>query len=343
VPRTSDSPPSVDRPSGDGDHENDPLELPISGLIESAMLVQFGRATACSPSMRQTLSLLDRLARTDVTITLIGETGTGKDLLAQTVHQSSRRERGSFVVLDCGGLGPGSAERELIGHDDLGASGSTAEYIGALERAHEGTLFINDVGELPLELQTRLLRVLDSRSVRRRGTERDRPVDVRVIAAANRDLEPEVAAGRFRQDLYFRLAAAVVRIPPLRERSEDIPLLVARLLADLGRDDVQLSPATYDWLRTRAWPGNVRELKNLLAYGLACVDRVAIEVDDLRALPPASEASWLDRLPLAGFSLARLEQAAIQQTLAQSGGNKMLAARTLGIAVSTLYEKLKRY
>jgi DNA-binding NtrC family response regulator len=295
--------------------------------------------------MRQTLTVLSRLAPTDMTITLIGETGSGKDVLAHAVHRASARSQENFAVLDCGAVVPNLAESELMGHERGAFTGAVAQYIGAFERAHGGTLFIDEVGELPLELQTRLLRVLESRRVRRVGGSHDRSVDVRVIAATNRELALDVSAGRFRQDLYFRLAAAVVRVPPLRDRREDLGVLVRQLLVDLRRPEVQVAPAALEWMSTRSWPGNVRELKNALAYALAFVDDGVLATHHFAALPPSGddETSWVKRLPLAGLRLSSIEQAAIQQTLAHSGGNKMQAARILGIAVSTLYEKLKRY
>jgi len=311
-------------------------------LIDAAEL---GGVTARATAMRQTLSVLKRLAQTDMTVALMGETGTGKDVLAHAVHRASARARENFVVLDCGSVVPNLAESELLGHERGAFTGAAAQYIGAFERAHCGTLFIDEVGELPLELQTRLLRVLESRRVRRVGGSHDRAVDVRVIAATNRELALDVAAGRFRQDLYFRLAAAVVRVPALRDRVEDLPVLIAHLLIDLRRPEVRVSPAVLDWMSSRSWPGNVRELKNALAYALAFVDGGLLEVEHFSSLPQSVDeaGSWVKRLPLAGLRLSSIEQAAIKQTLDQSGGNKMQAARILGIAVSTLYEKLKRY
>jgi transcriptional regulator with PAS, ATPase and Fis domain len=205
-------------------------------------------------------------------------------------------------------------------------------------------LFLDEVGELPLDLQPRLLRALENRRVRRVGGNEYRPVDLRVVAATNRDLKSLVAAGRFRDDLYFRLATAVVALPPLRDRLEDIPLLVARLLEDLGRPGLVVSDAALDALRAHPWPGNVRELKNTLACTLAFVEQGrAAEVEDLRLQSPSEDESALDNLLLSGHPLERIERAAIRQTLAYSRGNKVLAAQTLGIAVSTLYEKVKKY
>jgi DNA-binding NtrC family response regulator len=317
--------------------------LSAARTAETDAPAHFGRVSARSASMRQTFSILSRLAPTDMTITLIGETGTGKDVLARCVHECSARTNGNFAVLDCGSVAPNLVESEFMGHERGAFTGAVAQYLGAFERSHGGTLFIDEIGELPLDLQTRLLRVLESRKVRRVGGALDRTVDVRIIAATNRDLEAEVAAGRFRRDLFFRVAAAVVRVPPLRQRFEDFPILIPQLLRDLGRGDVRIDPCVYEWARTRAWPGNVRELRNALAYGLAFVDDGILDAEALASLNHNAETSWLERLPLTGFTLAEIEHAAIQQTLAHCGGNKMQAARSLGIAVSTLYEKLKRH
>jgi DNA-binding NtrC family response regulator len=295
--------------------------------------------------MHRVFDLLGRLSSTDVTVTLVGGTGTGKDVLANAVHAASSRADGPFVVFDCGAIAQNLAESELFGHERGSFTGAITSHTGAFERAHGGTLFLDEIGELPLDLQPRLLRVLESRRVRRVGGSSDRAVDVRVVAATNRDLASEVAAGQFRQDLYFRLAGAVVPVPPLRERIEDVGLLVPRLLEDLGHPDVLVTDETLDALRSHAWPGNVRELKNALACALAFLDGRVLEPRHLRFLAPAgtSDEPTLERLPLGGQTLQRIERAAIKQTLAQVGGNKSHAARALGIAVSTLYEKLKKH
>jgi transcriptional regulator with PAS, ATPase and Fis domain len=303
----------------------------------------FGRIVATSPVMGDVVAVLRRLARTDVTVTLLGETGTGKDVTAHAVHEASARPGSPFVVFDCGAVPPNLVESELFGHERGAFTGAHAEHEGAFERARGGTLFLDEIGELPLDLQPRLLRALDSRSVRRVGGTRDRQVDVRIVAATNRDLAALVEGKQFRQDLYFRLAAAVVQLPPLRERLEDLPLLVPQLLADLGRGFVHVPEAAYAQLGAHRWPGNVRELKNALAYALAFVDAGVLEPSSLKFVPAAVESSSLERLPLGGQTLATLERVAIQQTLVLARGNKVQTARLLGIAASTLYEKLKRY
>jgi len=298
---------------------------------------------AVAASMRQVYALVRQLAATEVTLTLTGETGTGKDVLAHLVHSASPRARAPFVVFDCGAVPPNLVESELFGHERGSFTGAHADHPGAFERAQGGVLFLDEIGELPLELQPRLLRVLDNHSVRRVGGTGERRVDVRVLAATNRDLGALVAAKQFRQDLYFRLAAAVVQLPPLRERLEDLPLLVPRLMRDLGRGEWHVPPATLEALRNHSWPGNVRELKNVLACALAFVEAGVVEPHHLRFVSPPSEDGGLERLQLAGHSLVRLERVAIRQTLQQVRGNKAHAAKILGIAPSTLYEKVKKY
>ena len=308
---------------------------------------RLGKLAARSPAMHEVFDMLERIARTDVTITLLGETGCGKDLLAHALHDQSGRAGGPFVVFDCGSVAANLAESELLGHERGAFTGAVSAHAGAFERANGGTLFLDEVGELPIDLQPRLLRALESRKVRRVGGKVDRRIDVRVIAATNRDLRTDVAARRFREDLFFRLAVAVVPVPPLRERLDDLPELVDSLLADFGRRDLRVSAETLVVLSAHAWPGNVRELKNVLACAVALVDPETrtLEPHHVRISVSSAEehGARLDRLPLGGQTLDRIECVAIRQTLAQAEGNKISAARTLGIAVSTLYEKLKKY
>lgn len=295
-----------------------------------------------APSMRNLFAVLARLARTDLTITLIGETGSGKSRLARAIHAASAREKGPLVPLHFGAASTTVAETRLLGVEQGGLAGSTSYLPGAIEQAHSGTLLIDDAAEMPLELQARLLPVLESQQLRRVGGTRDIPIDVRLLVTSNRELDVEAGAGRFRQDLYFRLAAAVIRVPPLRDRREDIPLLIAELLEDIGRSDVTVTPEAMAFLQARQWVGNIRELKNALACALALLDEGILEFRTLERVGLATEVSPIDRLSLAGISLDQLEKTAIKQTLARVRGNKVRAAKMLGIAVSTLYEKLKR-
>jgi transcriptional regulator with PAS, ATPase and Fis domain len=303
---------------------------------------RFGRAVSRSQSMLKVLATLSRLAPTELTITLVGETGTGKDVLSQAIHEHSGRSRGPFVVFDCGAVAATLAESELFGHERGAFTGAQASHPGAFERANGGSLFLDEIGELPLELQPRLLRALENRGVRRVGGTQYRPVDLRVIAATNRDLPALAAQKLFRQDLFFRLATVVVPIPALRQRADDLPLIVPMLLADLGRPDIRVPEETYDHLRAHPWPGNIRELKNALASALAFVDGDVLEPRHTKLMVPQSDASRLEQLPLGGKSLESLERLAIQQTLMLTG-SKAKAARALGISLSTLYEKLKKF
>jgi transcriptional regulator with PAS, ATPase and Fis domain len=307
---------------------------------------EFGRVVARSVAMHDVFDTLDRFAKTDVSLTFVGETGAGKDILAHALHQQSARASGPFIIFDCGAVAANLAESELLGHERGAFTGAVSSHIGAFERANGGTLFLDEIGELPLELQPRLLRALESRCVRRVGGKQERKIDVRVIAATNRDLRNDVASGKFREDLFFRLAVAVVPVPPLRDRLDDLPELVRSLVADLGRGELHIADSTLAALHAHAWPGNVRELKNALACAIAFVDpgTSTLEPRHLRLLRPSEDdASRLDSLPLGGQALEQIERVAIRQTMAQTDGNKMFAARTLGIAVSTLYEKLKKY
>jgi len=301
------------------------------------------KAAVVSPAMRAVFDLIQPLARAEVSVTLMGETGTGKDVLARIIHQNSSRASGPFVVFDCGAVAANLAESELLGHERGAFTGALSTHAGAFERADGGTLFLDEIGELPLELQTRLLRVLGNRHVRRVGGAVDKPVDVRIVAATNRDLQTEVSAGRFRQDLYFRLAAAVVQVPALRDRREDIPMLVRRLLDDLGHSEIEVAPSALSALSDRAWPGNVRELKNTLACAVAFLDGATLEARHLALPVPTDARNTVEHLPLGGLRLDAIERVAIEQTLRQTNGNKARAAQLLGIAPSTLYEKLKKH
>jgi DNA-binding NtrC family response regulator len=283
--------------------------------------------------MRDVFAVLRRLAPTDLTLTLIGETGVGKSRLARAVHAASSRAQARLSVLDFGASAGSGAEARLLGVERGAAAGASSDQPGAFEEAQGGSLFVDDAAELSPELQGLLVRVLESRCVRRVGSARDVAVDVRVIVASNRELASEVAAGRLRQDLYFRLTASVVRIPPLR----------AELLADLGHSQLEVTADALALLQAREWFGNVRELKNVLACTLALLDGPRLERRDLERLGLRAEASPLDQMSLAGISLEQLERTAIKQTLVRVRGNKVRAAKQLGIAVSTLYEKLKRF
>jgi DNA-binding NtrC family response regulator len=297
-----------------------------------------------SLSMAPTMNFVERLGPTSVSVTIFGETGTGKDGVARLIHDRSLRANAPFVIFDCGAVAANLVESELLGHEKGSFTGAVTSYQGAFERAHGGTLFLDEIGELPLELQPRLLRALENRQIRRVGGTDSRLVDVRVIAATNRDLGEEVRAKRFREDLYFRLTGASIRLPSLRARKEDLPAICSALLADLDAPPaVHLTDAAVAALAEHDWPGNIRELKNVLSCALCVAPGDAIDAEHIqihRRGPPAADTGALD---LAGRSLVELERVAIEQTLRLHAGQKTKAAETLGIALSTLYEKLKRY
>jgi DNA-binding NtrC family response regulator len=327
-------PRSSSRASGDGSKRQS--SAPPSPRKQA----RFGELEAASKVMREVFGTLARLAPTEISVMLTGETGTGKSLLARAIHDASARAGGPFVALECGATASNLVEIELFGRER--GAGPEA-YSGALESARGGTLFLDEICDLPRELQARLLRALESSSVRRAGSTDARPIDVRIVASCRRDLKQRVQEGAFRDDLYFRLASTIVAVPPLRERMEDLPVIVERLLAKLGRDETQLTPEALELLRSRSWPGNVRQLENVLAAALAFVDAELLEAQHLRAASPDGGDPSIDALPLGGLTLEDIERVAIKQTLALTGGMKVRAAELLGIAVSTLYQKLKKY
>lgn len=306
---------------------------------------RFGELLGDSSRMREVFGILERVAPTGVTVLIRGETGTGKELVARALHAGSGRRGGPLVVFDCGAVPPNLMESELFGHERGAFTGATAPRAGALEQADGGTLFLDEVGELSPDLQPKLLRVLETREVKRVGGNRTARVDIRLVAATHRDLPAEVRTGRFREDLYFRLAVVSLELPPLRDRPEDIPLLADHFLRTLGAElglgpPPPLSPEALARLRTHPWPGNVRELRNVLQAALALGGGRPITPTEL--VFPGAPASPPPPAPGAS-SLADVERATIADTLRATGGNRKRAARVLGIAVSTLHEKIKRY
>ncbi len=331
--------------------------------------------------MRQIFTLLERLAATSISVLVTGETGTGKELVARALHRASQRSRAPFVVFDCGNTDRELVRSELFGHEPGAFTGATAQRLGVFERAHGGTLFLDEIGELPLDLQPRLLRVLQEREVMRLGGSAPHHVDLRVVAASHRDLLSMVRQGLFREDLYFRLAQVAVRVPPLRERPEDIPLLAAEFLA-MANAGFRLSMAATGELFRRSWRGNVRELRNCIEAAAALCQQSELRPEDLpselpasiepvaalastsspQGLPtfPTTASALTPGLPLArvqtpvGFapvppsslvprSLEDLERETIGLTLQSNAGNLSRTARALGIARSTLREKLRKY
>jgi DNA-binding NtrC family response regulator len=319
-----------------------PLEERFEVLKSSSE--RFGGLIGSSPLMQEVYGFLERIAPTDVTVLLEGETGTGKELAARAIHAHSRRAGGPFVVFDCGAVAPNLIESELFGHEKGAFTDAVKARQGSFELADNGTIFLDEIGELSLDLQPKLLRALDQRETKRVGADKPVAVNVRVISATNKDLEKEVKAGRFREDLYYRLSVVRVNMPPLRKRKEDIETIAVQALAgisaEINKKITGLSPEAAAALTAYSWPGNVRELKNVLGRAAALSDSGRIEPKDL-FLSQGKKTNTLDGL--SGKTLDEIEKAAIYATLQSVSGNKTEAAKMLGIAYSTLYEKMKKY
>jgi transcriptional regulator with GAF, ATPase, and Fis domain len=294
--------------------------------------------------MRELFAVLERVAPSDSLVLIEAETGTGKELCAAAIHQYSARKKGPFVVCDLAGMARSLIESDLFGHERGAFTGAVGDHTGAFESAQGGTLFLDELGELELELQPRLLRAIESHKIRRLGSSAYRNVDVRVIAATNRDLDEEVKAGTFRSDLLHRLAVVRLRIPPLRERKEDLPLLCEHLLSGSGRT---LSQLTLSLLSDHDWPGNVRELRNVLERAL---------VLDRSTEPLGPEALGLvvggNERPIGtnpGYHeakeqlIAQWERAFVERILSQAGGNVSQAARSSGLGRRYLHRLIRKY
>ncbi len=309
-------------------------------------------------AMIRVYSLLDALAASDLGVLVRGETGTGKEAAALALHAGSARARGPFRALNCAAIPDALVESELFGHERGAFSGAAAAKVGLFEAAHGGTLFLDEVGELSLGAQAKLLRALETRRFCRLGDVRERSVDLRVVAATHRDLEAAAAAGRFREDLFFRIAAATVVLPPLRERPREIPVLARRfldqVLAAAGQPELAISPAAMQRLCTHAWPGNVRELKNVMGYVAATARGPQVEPHDLPeklrpagspvAPPPPAPAAPGGRVfaPIAD-ELRELERQRMLEALEAAGGVQTRAAALLSMPLRTFQLRFKQY
>ncbi len=294
------------------------------------------------PRILEILRMVERVAPTPVPILIQGESGTGKELLARAVHRWSGRG-GPFVALNCAAIPESLLESELFGYEKGAFTGAIARRIGKFEAAHRGTLLLDEVSEMPLSLQAKLLRALQEGEVNRLGDSRPVKVDTRVVATTNRNLREEVRAGRFRQDLFFRLNVVTITLPPLRERRGDIPLLTAHFLVkhSPGGQSFKLSHAAQELLMTYPWPGNIRELENCLQRAILLSSGGPIQPRDL-GLDLEARLRIPDQRARGG-ALHEVERQVILDTLAQVGGNRTRAARVLGISVRTLRNKLREY
>lgn len=304
------------------------------------------------PSMINIQKLITRVAPLNETVLILGETGTGKELAARALHELSNRNDGPFVAVNCGAIAGELVESELFGHEKGAFTGAGAKRKGAFQSARGGTIFLDEIGELPLHLQAKLLRTLDSGEIKSVGSDKVERHNARVMAATNRDLSDLVMEKRFRQDLFYRLMILPIKLPALRDRREDIPLLIGHFLGEAGYNDIRLSDASLDVMTYYYWPGNIRELKNVLTTSLCYHPEVAERnILDERHLvlngpgtllsPDASAPT--DLKSYGGQTLHDVELGLIQEALTHYGGNKRLASRALGISKSTLYEKIKRH
>ncbi len=302
---------------------------------------RFGDLVGRSEAIKRVALLVTQVAPTDVTVLIEGETGTGKELVARAIHDQSARRKGPFVAVNCAGLSEELAASQLFGHRRGAFTGAVADAPGMFEAARSGTLFLDEIGDLPPRVQTTLLRVLEERAVMRLGETQLRPVDVRIVAATNRELATEVAAGRFRSDLLYRIRVGRIHLPPLRERRVDFPLLVNHIICEqraiTGRAVKAVTDEAMQAMLAYEWPGNVRELKNALGYAVIHCAGAAIDLEDL---PP----EVLERSPpAAARALPADEREWIVAALARAGGDRKLAATQLGISRATLYRRIAHF
>src|SRR5690242_114969 len=308
-----------------------------------------GGIVGTSANIQDVLRMISRLKDTRTPVLISGESGTGKELVARAIHFRGALAQSPFVAVDCGSLVPTLMESELFGYEKGAFTGATKSKAGLFQAADGGTIFLDEIGELPLEMQAKLLRVLQEKEVRPVGSNDRVAVDVRVIAATNRDLEAAYREGTFRKDLYFRLNVVTVHLPALRDRRSDIPMLVHHFLDRYAPGSpLQVTPAAMKSLLNYEWPGNIRELENCIARAITLGDRKVIDVIDL---PPAirseqaesTGATVQDAASLSTTALAEMEKMTILRVFEQANGDKAMAGRMLGISRATLYRKLKRY
>jgi two-component system, NtrC family, response regulator AtoC len=309
----------------------------------------FDNIVGRSAAMEGVLERVRVVAPAPTTVLIVGESGTGKELIANAIHEHSPRAANRFVALNCGAIPGEILEAELFGHEKGAFTGAHQRRTGKIELAQGGTIFLDEISELSADLQVKLLRVLEERRITRVGGNDEIPVDFRLLAATNRDLEAEVASGRFRRDLYYRLKVVTIALPPLRQRPEDIAPLVTHFVArfnhDLGRNVTHIAPGLLDALRAYPWPGNVRELRNVLE-NMVLFSR-GEELTQADMPPEYRRGPGVERPePAAAFSprpMADIEREAILGTLAHTQGHRAKAAQLLGIGLRTLQRKLKEY
>jgi DNA-binding NtrC family response regulator len=346
--------------------DNDEIRLVVARALERTRVARehrlllerierdhaFGSLVGSGAAMQRVFETIKKVAETDLTVLIRGESGTGKELVAEALHASSPRRARPFVAVNCAAISKELVESELFGHEKGAFTGADARRQGRFEAAHGGTIFLDEIGDMPLETQAKVLRVLESRTLERVGSTKPIAVDVRVVAATHRDLEADVAAGRFRQDLYYRLRVVEAALPPLRERLEDVPLLCERFLRRiaerLGRAPKTLTDGALARLVRHGWQGNVRELKNVLERAAVLASAEAIDEADLdlggAAGLAAGAASVSTAIPFAEAkkrAISSFERAYLEEALRKNDGNVSRTAEAIGMVRQSLQQKLK--
>jgi DNA-binding NtrC family response regulator len=342
--------------------DNDEIRLVVRRALERTQLARenrllrarverefgMGNLVGRGPAMRAVFETIRKVAETDLTVLVRGESGTGKELVAQALHEASARSKGPFVAVNCAAISRELVESELFGHEKGAFTGADARRIGRFEAAHGGTIFLDEIGDMAPDTQAKVLRALQERSFERVGGGQPIAVDVRVVAATHRDLETDVAAGRFREDLYYRLKVVEIRLPALRERPEDLPALAERFLGQvaerLGRPKKRLSPGALAALAAHPWPGNARELRNVIEQSVVLAPGDEIEAADLRlrgagaAVPPAGELPFAEAKRAAVESF---EREFLLRALRANGGNVSRTAEAIGMVRQSLQQKIR--
>jgi DNA-binding NtrC family response regulator len=347
----------------------DELKLLVAKAVEKSRLIaenrylrqqlrgkyKFDNIIGNSPAIQSVFSRMEKILHTDSTVLILGESGTGKELVARAIHFNGSRKEKPFIAINCGAIPSELLESELFGHVRGSFTGAIADKPGKFELANRGTIFLDEIGTMPPQLQMKLLRVLQEQEVERVGSSQKRKLDVRVISATNSDLEQRVATGEFREDLYYRLNVIPIHLPPLRERFEDIALLARHFLhkicVDMKRPLMELTGDALKALEAHSWPGNVREMENVIERSVALTDGDIIDRCDLPQqiadLPHSDKALPQPRIPAEGLDLlqtmAAIEQSLIRQAMERAGDVKARAAAILKINRTTLVEKIKRY
>ncbi|GGB96450.1 hypothetical protein GCM10007205_02160 [Oxalicibacterium flavum] len=329
--------------------DRQPLHDAAANDMPEKRLLRCGNLYGASSPMQHLFSMIGKVAPTHANVLIVGESGTGKELVASVIHQMSRDKDQPFVALNCGAISPQLIEAELFGHERGSFTGAVRMQKGCFERANGGTLFLDEVTEMSLDMQVKLLRVLETNRFYRIGADEETEVKVRVVAATNRDPAEAVAAGVLRSDLYYRLAVFPIGMPALRERGEDIGLLAHLFLRQLNEEEGShktFSRASLRLINAYPWPGNVRELKNAVHRAFIMADReldIAPAIGPLKPVPPVVEQNADSVTVPLGCKLADAEQQLICATLDHCGGNKTLTAEVLGVSLKTLYNRLNEY